>query len=114
MGCIAVHAQDVIELQSGGADDDFRANHRNVLPNAEYGNYDVYVLSWENIGNVALMVNDVDGNVIFRQTVNLLPATKDLNIHGQNVNKRYKIEMIYGSPSLYGFFAKSDGDGGTE
>lgn len=45
VGCIAVHAQDVIELQSGWPDDGSRANHCNVLTNAECDKCDVYVSS---------------------------------------------------------------------
>lgn len=46
-GSIAVQAQDVIELQSGGADDDFRANHRYIFSNGEYGSA-VFIPNWPN------------------------------------------------------------------
>lgn len=55
------------------------------MPHVEYDKYNVYVSSWDNIYGVTVIVKDADGNVIFRQTVNLSPSTMVLNVPEQYV-----------------------------
>ena len=113
ISCVFCVAQNVIPLQ-GDPEGRFGDGHHNVLPHVEYDKYNVYVSSWDNIYGVTVIVKDADGNVIFRQTVNLSSSTMVLNVPEQYVNGRYKIEIICGSTLLYGYFANSENLGETE
>lgn len=104
MVCSTMRAQmRTVDLYN---DDKEIVERRYELPTVKYDEVSVFVSADTLINNVAVIVKDYEGNVIYSGRTTVSPADRHINLPQRYQGRKYKVELYYDDKYLYGYFDK--------
>lgn len=105
--CAAMQAQTrTVEMQCPDVNDNPRFGPSYEIPTVNYDKDYVSISADTLIYNVAVVVKDDYGNVIYSGKTTVTPADKKLNLPQRCQGRKHTVEVYYDDKYMYGYFEK--------